>query len=136
MKDTICNIKGCDNPEYSRGICTNHYQKYVYRIRKGKTSWKELQDKGITKPLKSEIIDDEPDNKKGSFFVDDKDIAAQDLTMSSVSDNDVKLQILNPFNLDLPLNQDQKRQKLIDKFTESIKDKNVEDIIVQIFHLK
>jgi len=62
MSKEDCLIKGCDNLAHTRGLCPKHYQKYVYRVKKGKTSWEELERLGLILPPKSEIINDKPES--------------------------------------------------------------------------
>lgn len=70
-----CLVKNCDNLEVARGLCSKHYQKYVYRIKTGKTSWEELESRGLIKPAQGSFIEDEPeqpihrDTSRGELIV-------------------------------------------------------------------
>lgn len=47
-----CMIQGCtkDMRYGSHGVCRTHYKMLLKMVRAGKTTWKELEDNGITAP--------------------------------------------------------------------------------------
>lgn len=36
----------CHKPAISRGLCWNHYMQARYKVMKGKTTWRKLENKG------------------------------------------------------------------------------------------
>jgi hypothetical protein len=42
----MCLIADCDSPEYSRGLCYNHYRQARKRVKANKTTWKLLIKEG------------------------------------------------------------------------------------------
>jgi hypothetical protein len=48
-----CTIEGCKNDTYggSRGMCINHYSANHNMVKRGRTTWEELERQGIAKPL-------------------------------------------------------------------------------------
>lgn len=46
-----CMFKGCDksNKGGGRGLCMNHYVGWLQRVKRGKATWKELEEKGMVR---------------------------------------------------------------------------------------
>lgn len=42
-----CLMAGCANPAHSRGLCSNHYYVADRLVKKGKTTWRKLQNRGL-----------------------------------------------------------------------------------------
>jgi len=50
-----CLREGCKRDTYggSRGLCINHYAVLQAKVKRGRTTWDELEQKGLTNPLLS-----------------------------------------------------------------------------------
>jgi len=46
-----CMFEGCERDTYggSRGFCIKHYSAWHQRVKRGKTTWKELEEQGLCK---------------------------------------------------------------------------------------
>ena len=49
-KKPICMIEGCNERPLSRGLCSAHYQKALYAVITGKTSWRKLEKDKLAGP--------------------------------------------------------------------------------------
>lgn len=47
---TMCKVAGCEKHAVSHGTCRTHYKMLLKMVRKGDTTWQELESKGITTP--------------------------------------------------------------------------------------
>ena len=45
----------CVNVASARGLCLSHYVGYRYHVKKGNTTWKELEKKGLCKKMLSQV---------------------------------------------------------------------------------
>jgi hypothetical protein len=52
QKENECRFEGCNEPVYSRGLCTNCYGAVRRRVVSGKTTWEQLEAKKIALPPK------------------------------------------------------------------------------------
>ncbi len=52
MDKNKCLIDGCDEIQNTRGMCNLDYQLACRIIKEKKTTWEELEEKGMAKPLK------------------------------------------------------------------------------------
>lgn len=57
LKKGKCIVRGCKCEAFTRGICRNHYNMAVYRIRIGKLTWDELEAAGLAKPRECDELD-------------------------------------------------------------------------------
>lgn len=48
-----CMVTGCKKEQVRRGLCPSHYNYCSCIISRGKTTWKELEDKGKILPKKN-----------------------------------------------------------------------------------
>ncbi len=46
MNNGIACMMSCQRIQYCRGLCTNCYQKYAKMVKKGLTTWEELESQG------------------------------------------------------------------------------------------
>lgn len=46
IKPACCS---CEEPAVARGLCWNHYMQARYKVLKGKTTWKKLENKGAAR---------------------------------------------------------------------------------------
>jgi hypothetical protein len=49
-KSTACLVDGCTRKVGSHGVCVPHYKMLLKMVRTGKTTWAELESKGISTP--------------------------------------------------------------------------------------
>lgn len=53
FKDEFCYMKECNRAIRSRGLCNLHRTEAGRKVRSGQTTWEELEELGLAKPLMS-----------------------------------------------------------------------------------
>lgn len=53
-----CIYPKCVNPSVGRGLCANHYYQAKRLINNNRTTWDKLEQKGIAKRSRTQIVED------------------------------------------------------------------------------
>lgn len=123
----FCNIKNCENEVYAKGLCTKHYQKYYYRVKKGLTTWQELTDKGIAEPARESVLDI-GEAKNGSRQISNR--------ISSVNINlPPEGSIINVIHPDSK-GQDLSKREVLEKVKDHLRDNPLDGLFIVIFQLQ
>ncbi len=139
-KKEDCIIQSCDNLAHTRGLCPKHYQKYVYRVRTGKTTWEELENLGLIRPAKGEVIDDKPKDwwSNARKVANELDLNHEKGVMTSIGKHII---VINPNVLKSKSSKNifggkvSKKDVLL-RVKEVLKANDLDDLVILIFNSK